>query len=199
MPVLCRTWLRRRQKPAAGKGDDGANGDCRDEDRDQRGDRDCVAGRARRPGQRDPRQGVRGGCRIGEGKAQDPGENRSLTSLGMRRTYTIANEHGATAPPVSEQIDGTAVQPEVRNACYRGGISIASVGPARPVRGQRIAGVLTGAFSGGRRNALQVVGEELSEGFARGVVAEALAGAVVALAGDGLEPRGGVVPDVGAL
>src|SRR5258708_4863305 len=46
------------------------------------------------------------------------------------------------------------------------------------------------AFSGGRRNALQVVGEELSEGFARGVVAEALAGAVVELAGDGLEPAG---------
>src|SRR5258708_25262901 len=60
-------------------------------------------------------------------------------------------------------------------------------------------GRVSAAFSGGRRNALQVVGEELSEGFARGVVAEALAGAVVELAGDGLEPGGGVVAEVGAL
>ena len=53
-------------------------------------------------------------------------------------------------------------------------------------------------FSGGRRNAL-VFGEELSEFFARGVVAQALAGAVVELVLDGLELGGGVLGQVGAL
>src|SRR6266851_6648600 len=55
------------------------------------------------------------------------------------------------------------------------------------------------ADSGGRRNALQVVGEELSERFARGVVAEPLAGPVVELAGDGVDLGGGVLAEVGAL
>src|SRR5260370_13406887 len=60
-------------------------------------------------------------------------------------------------------------------------------------------GRLSAAFSGGRRNALQVVGEELSEGFARGVVAEALAGAVVELAAEALEPGGGRADACGPL
>jgi hypothetical protein len=41
------------------------------------------------------------------------------------------------------------------------------------------------AYSGGRCNAFEVVGEELSEGFAGCVEAEALAGPVVELSGDG--------------
>ena len=44
------------------------------------------------------------------------------------------------------------------------------------------------ADSGGRRNAA-VVGEELSEFFGGSAEAQALAGAVVELGGDGLEPR----------
>ncbi len=44
-----------------------------------------------------------------------------------------------------------------------------------------------------------VVGEELSELLAGGAVAEALAGPVVELVGDGLELGGGVDGQVGAL
>src|SRR5215475_13471878 len=54
------------------------------------------------------------------------------------------------------------------------------------------------AYSGGRRNAL-VVGEEFSEGFAGGVVAEAFAGPVVELGGDGVDLAGGPGVEVGAL
>src|SRR5262249_34660937 len=55
------------------------------------------------------------------------------------------------------------------------------------------------AYSGGRRNAVLVVGEELSEDFAGGVEAEALAGPVVEFGGDGVELGGGVLAEVGAL
>src|SRR5215467_12020585 len=66
------------------------------------------------------------------------------------------------------------------------------------VPSSRVVGRLLLAHSGGRRNAL-VVGEELSEGFAWGVVAQALAGPVVEFGGDGLELGGGPGGQVGAF
>src|SRR5215467_6564680 len=61
------------------------------------------------------------------------------------------------------------------------------------------SGLLSGADSGGRRNAVQVVGEELSEFFVGGAEAEAFAGPLVEFGGDGLELGGGVLAEVGAL
>jgi hypothetical protein len=53
------------------------------------------------------------------------------------------------------------------------------------------------ADSGGRRNA--ILFEELSEFFGGGAVAEALAGPVVELGGDGVELGGGVQAEVAAF
>src|SRR5580700_9962506 len=118
--------------------------------------------------------------------------------------------------PIDSLIDGAGTAaaaarpppPPPRGRAFRGPADPGSPSSTSSIRstnhpalfrgGFGLVGEFRGAGSGGRCNAL-VVGEEFSELFAGGVVAEAFAGPVVEFVGDGLELGGGVRAEVGAL